>query len=427
MAYEVVVIAVTFVSVAVLGFLVSRGQFEDLYIKARGPAPVSGQVALLTVGDEALYLWNPEDAQPEVTPRAMLAELIRFCDEAGAEVVVLDVLMDRAEPGDDVLANAIRETGMPVVAAVRLVETDPQSHHLFAAGITPALEDTIVPGFANLQEEEPWLFSEVTLVRKAPLTAHAATARMTGLWPMNMVGAEQSDDTVLPSLAMAGAFLKSQGDATELARRLGSGESLGLPSLPSEESVLINFRGREGQDGIPTAKASNALRAAGTSAMFGLLGSPQPITVPPEMREALEGRVVLIGRVDGVADESDRHATPYGFPIFGRADMAGVRIQAQILDTLLSGNHIRNVGGKVSWFLAVVLCGAVVLSSRWLRDDVHVVLWSLASALVVMAAAGLFELTDGLALELGPPLGSALVTLTALHVYRWSVEESRRT
>lgn len=427
MAYEVVVIAVTFVAVAVLGFLVSRGQFEDVYIKARGPAPVSDQVALLTIGDEALYLWNPEDARPEVTPRAMLAELIRFCDAAGAEVVVLDILLDQAESGDDVLVEAIRDTEMPVVAAVRLLETDPQSHKLFVAGLTPGLEDTIVPGFANLQEEEPWLFSEVTLVRKAPLVAWAGTARMTGAWPMNMVGAEQSEKQAFASLAAAGAFLKSQGDAQELHRRLQAGESLGLPDLPDEDTILINFRGREGQDGIPTARAANALRAAGASAMFARLGAPQPIDVPPELKEALDGRVVVIGRVDSTVNDLDRHATPYGFPIFGRADMAGVRIQAQIVDTLLSGRHVRHVGGKVSWFLAIVLAGAVVVSARWLRDDVHVLGWSVLSLVVVLLSAGLFDVTDGLALELGAPLAATLVTLTAVHVYRWSVEESRRT
>ena len=429
MAYEVAVIAVTAVSVSVLLFVVSAGQFEDLYVKLRGSAPPSEQVALLTIGEEGLYLYNADDMEPEVTPRALLAELIRFCHAAGAEVVVLDVLLDRPADGDEALVAAIRETGMPVVGAVRFVLTDPESGGEFAPGIAPSLQGSVVAGFANLQEEEPYLFSETTLVRRAPLTRKVSTARLSGRWPMNVVGAEQSDATVMPSITLAAAWLKTRGDATQLHQTLQSGGDLGLPELPSPpDGVLINFRGPEGGDGIPTVRAASALRTMGMSALAGTMGQPMPIVVPEELAQALRGRVVVIGRVDKVGrKDADRFATPYSFPTFTSPDMAGARIQEQVIDTLLSGRHIRPVGGKTAWWLALLVAGSVYFTRRFFRDDVHVVGWTVLGLALVGVGALVFRLTDGLALQIGPPLGAALVTLTAVHVVGWSFEESRRT
>ncbi len=429
LAYEVVVVAATALSVSVLLFLISAGQFEDLYTKLRGSAATSGEVALLTIGEEGLYLWNADDPEPEVTPRALLGELVRFCDAAGAEIVVLDILLDRPAPGDESLVAAIRETGMPTVGALRFVVTDPESGAEFAAGLVPALEDAVVPGFANLQEEEPWLFSETLLVRRAPLVRTVSTARLSGRWPMNLVGSEQSDHTVIPSISLAAAFMKTQSDAADLHARLQDGSALGLEKLPKpEEGVLINFRGPEGADGLPTVRAASALRTMGMSALSGTLGHALPIDVPPDLREALEGRVVVIGRVDRMGRQgADRFATPYSFPTFARSDMAGVRVQAHVIDTLISGRHIRPLGRKVSWGLAVLLVASVVLTRRRLRDDVHVLAWALVSGLLVIASTLVFRWTDGLALDLGPPLGAALVTLTAVHVYGWAVEQSHRT
>lgn len=429
MAYEVAVVAVTAVSVSVILFVISAGQFEDLYLKLRGSAPTSDQVALLTIGEEGLYLYNADDVEPEVTPRALLGELVRFCAAAGAEVVVLDVLLDRPEDGDEALVAAIEETGMPVVGAVRFMLTDPESGAEFAPGLSPSLEGAVVAGFANLQEEEPYLFSETMLVRKAPLTRRVGTARLSGRWPLNIIGAEQSDDTVIPSITLAAAFLKTQGTPEQLHDLLQAGGELGLKNLERPyDGVLINFRGPEGGDGIPTVRAASALRTMGMSALAGTMGQPMPIEVPEELAQALRGRVVVIGRVDKVGrEDADRFATPYSFPTFARPDMAGARIQAQVIDTLISGRHVRPVGGTAAWWLALLLSGSVYFTRRLFRDDVHVVGWSLIGLGMVGTGVLVFRLTDGLSLQVGPPLGAALVMLTAVHVVGWSFEESRRT
>ena len=420
MAYETAVIAFTAVTVAVLLFLVTRGQFEDLYLKARGVAPASDQVALVSIGDEALYLWEPHAESREVTPRAMLGQIVRFLDAAGAQVVVLDVLLDQPAEGDQQLLAAAEAFPGTVVAAERFVETEPKSGALFQAAISDGFGGTIQGGFANLQVEEPWLFSDAQLVRRAPLTERVSRARMSATWPLNIIGAEQSEDFLAPSMTLLAAVSLSHPDDA-LARIQAGDVDLGVPL---DEPLLINFRGPERSDPIPTIRAASILRAMGQTALAQEMGVDMPVVVPQELRQALEGRVVVVGRVDHAAD--DRFVTPYSWPWLVDHDMAGARIQAQVIDTLLSGRHVRVVSTPM-WIPALLLGAAVLVTRRFLRDDVHVLGWIAVSGALVVVGVVVFDVTDGLALDAGPPVGGILIPLLIAHVWEWAVDESRRT
>jgi len=404
MAYETLVVAFTAVAVAVLVFVVSRGQFEDLYVKAGG-VETSDEVVLLSIGEEALYLWDPADPEPEVTSRALLGQLVRFADAAGARVVVLDVLLDR--PAEDIpLLDAARAAQAPVVGATRFATTDPVSGAEFAAGLAPIYGELIHPGFANLQVEEPWLFSEVKLVRRAPLQRQVSTARLGGPWPMNIVGAEQSDEATIESLALVAARLA------------------GADPVIDEDPLLIAFSGPEQAGSIPTVRASAALRALGASALAEAMGVEMPVTVPPEIAAVMEGRVVVIGRVDAAAD--DRFVTPYSWPLLVGEDMAGARVQATLIDQLITGRRITSVAGAAGWVPALALVALVFLSRRKLRDDVHAAGWVVVCLALVGGGILLFRATD-VAFDVGPSIGGILVTLVSVHVWEWAVDESRRT
>lgn len=422
MSYETFVVGFTGLTVAILLFLVTRGQFEDLYLQARGVAPVSDQVALVSIGDEALYLWEPHAAERDVTPRAMLAQVVRFLDAAGAEVVVLDVLLDQPADGDAELLAAAEAFDGVVIAAERFVETEPKSGALFQAGIADGFGGAIQGGFANLQVEEPWLFSDAQLVRRAPLVQEVSRARMSATWPLNIIGAEQSEAWQAPAMTLLAAVSLAHPD--DALARIQSGD-LDLPNAPDlAEPLLINFRGPERSDPIPTLRAASILRAMGQTALAQQMGVDMPVVVPEELRRAVEGRVVVVGRVDAAAD--DRFVTPYSWPLLVNHDMAGVRVQAQVIDTLLSGRHVRVVSRPL-WILALGLGALVLWSRRWLRDDVHFVGWCAASGLLVVVGTVTFRVTDGLALDAGPPVGGILIPLLAAHVWEWAVDESRRT
>ncbi|MCP4810168.1 MAG: CHASE2 domain-containing protein [Proteobacteria bacterium] len=423
MAYETAVVGFTALAVAVLVFLVSRGQFEDLYVKARGVAPPSDQVTLVSIGEEALYLWEPHAEDRTVTPRALLAQVVRFCEAAGAEVVVLDVLLDQPAEGDAALLSAAQAFSGTVIAAERFVETEPKSGARFQAGIADGFGGAISGGFANLQVEEPWLFSDAQLVRRAPLVAEVSRARMSAIWPLNIIGAEQAEDYLAPSMTLLAAVSLAHPD--DALARIQAGD-LDLPALPTpvEEPLLINFRGPERADPIPTIRAASILRAMGQTALAQEMGVDMPVVVSDELRGLLEGRVVVVGRVDAQAD--DRFVTPYAWPLLVDHDMAGVRVQAHVIDSLLSGEHIRVISRPL-WILGVLLGAAVLVSRRFLRDDVHVIGWILVSGLLVAVGVLTFRWTDGLALDAGPPVGGILIPLVCTHVWEWAVDESRRT
>ena len=430
MAYETMVVAATAIAAAVLLFVLSRGQFEDLYVALRGPAPASGQVTLVTIGDEALYLYDPADPRPEVTPRPLLASLVRFLDAAGAEVVVLDVLLDQAAPGDAALVQAAADFPGVVVGAERFVSSEPSSGLDFLPGLHPVFGEHIVGGFANLQIEQPWLFSEAQLVRSTPLLHQVSRARMSGAFPGNLVGAEQDESWQAASMALVAATAKAGGPLGQLHQPGVQAADLGLPRtpVPLAERLVINFRGPEGADPIPTVRAASILRAMAQVELARSLDIEMQVSVPEELRQALQGRVVVGGRVDGVGERgADRFVTPYSWPLLAEHDMAGVRVQAQIIDTLLSGRHMRSVSGWPMWLVGLGLAVGVVLSRRQLRDDLHA-LATLTLALVLCGLGTLtFKLTDGLALDLGPPLAGLLLTLVGVHVWVWAVDEAGRT
>jgi len=432
-AYEVTQALFTAALLATLGFVALGGQFADLYLWSRGSAPTTDEVVLLTIGEEALYLVDPADAQPEVTPRGLLAELVRFLDAAGASVVVLDILLDRPAPGDDALAAAIRDHGA-VIVAERIALSQPGSGREFAAGPAPGLGD-VATGFANLQEEESALFSGGDmLVRSAPLARRVARARLHGSWPMNLAGGEQTDGEVRPSLALAAAWMHTHGgDHAALLRQLAGAcdgspmvcghADLGLPALPGplHEPLEINFRGPEGADGIPAVDAARALRVMGECALLRSVGVEMPVSVPDDLAARLAGKVVVVCRVDGTAD--DRFVTPYSFPLLMGTDMAGGRVQAQLIDSLLGGTHVRHVGAWSGWLLALALAAGVVATRRRLRDDVHTIGWLALTAGLLLLGVALFRLTDGLTLDLGLPITVSLVTLLAVRVHAWALED----
>lgn len=439
MAYETVVVLFTAVSVAVLLYVGFQGRSSDIYLRARGAAPLSGEVALVPIDDQALYIWDPTAEAPETTPRRLLAWLVETCAAAGARVIVLDVLLDRPAPGDDELAQAARAHGA-VISAERFVSTDPDSPP-FAAGTTLTLQDTIGGAPANLVEQEGRLFSGALQVRALPLLAAISRARLGGPYPQGLLGGIQAEIEVAPSLPLAAAWLQRArqrdpgASLADLRRILEEGctrrppdllrcsltaEDLGLPPVPValHRPLELNFRGPEGGDGIPSVPAARLLRIAAGTALARSRGFDMPLEVPPQVAEKLADKVVLIGRVDE-ASAHDRFVTPYSFPLMLSADMAGLRIQAQAVDTLLSGRHLRRPAPGWSWLGSLVVAAAVFRSRRHLSDGAHGLLCLVFVADLVLAGMLVFTWTDGLVLPLSPPLLAVFGSLLAVQFRSW--------
>ncbi|MCO4744359.1 MAG: CHASE2 domain-containing protein [Proteobacteria bacterium] len=433
-AYEVFVIVVTAIVATVFAFVGFQGQFLDLYTRFHQGAPVSEEVVLVTIGTEALYLWNADEPEPEVTPRGLLAEVVSFLDAAGAEVVVLDFLLDRPAPGDDALATAAQTHG-GVVVAERYGLAEPGTRVEFVPGTVPVLEPVTLQGVANFQLESPTVFSGESVVRRVPLVREVTRAHLSGGFPGNLVGARMSDQEVVPSMALASAWLLRARQADPSVRfdslldalaqsctgsplRCDPSTSLGLDALgPLHKPLDINYRGSEQGDRLPTVRAAEMLRVMAEPALLRQVGiADAEVHMPDRYREALAGKLVVVGRVDG----SDHLLSPYAFPMYLRPDMAGPRIQAQVIDTLLSGRHIRRVPSSIPTLLGLALAIGVVISARRLRDDAHIALWIAVSLGLGAGGLALFLVTDGVTIELGFPIGLTLAVALVMQFISWA-------
>jgi len=458
LAYEIMVSATSFLAAVVAWFLTTGGEFQDVYVFYHRDAPVSDQVSVVTVGEEALYLWDPANPEPDVTPRDLLGEIVSFLDAAGARVVVLDFLLEEPAPGDNVLASAAANHG-GVIGAEHWRLTDPNSGRFFVPGIVKSFDDAIQPAFANMEEQPASLFARELLVRRTGLVHRVSRVRVDGVWPMNMTGnyVYDNDAALMPGLGLAAAWLHTArganpdatlADLDTLLRDNCDGyplncdldaNDLGLPWLPVnvDTPMDINFRGPEGGDRLPTIRASQIIRALGMSRIMdqtlakmsadaGLpVPDPTPIIVPDDMVAQFKDRVVVVGRVTGVGRAgADRFATPYSFPMYLNADMAGVRLHANVVDTLLTGRHIRSVPWPLPWLLALVGAAACFVTRKHLRDGVHAAVWIATTGLLVYVGMALFRATDGLVFDMGIPIGFILLATFFQHVRGWAIEDS---
>jgi len=427
--HEVVVNVLAALALGAAAFVFLGGRVEDLYLRVRGAAPVSGEVTVLGIDEEALYLWDPANPEPETTPRELLAELIRFLTAAKASVVVLDVLTDRPAPGDDLLGLAIA-AHQRVVLAERF---SPGPGALpFAAG--SVFGDRALSGYANLGLEEQTLFSGEMLVRAVPLVTPVARARLAAPFPGGLVGGWQDDGGPMPSLALAAAWLhRFSAPAGEVQRGLevqcpespcAMGlDRAGLPPspVPVEAPLDLNFRGPEGGDGIPLVSAARVLRSVGESALARTLGVDLPVTVPEDLAPKLGGKLVVVGRVDAAA--GDRFVTPYSFPALQTADMSGARVHAQLVEQLLTGRHLRRPGGPLAAWVGGLVVAAACVASRGRLGGLHLPVWLAAGVLLLAGGAAVFTLADGLVLDVGPSLALLSVALVGVHLYDRNAED----
>jgi len=190
-----------------------------------------------------------------------------------------------------------------------------------------------------------------------------------------------------------------------------------MPPLPSplQQPLNINYRGPEGSDGLPAVRAAHILRLTGQAKLM-----QTEVEIPPDLKAALDGQIVVVGRVDTAA--ADRFVTPFAFPMLIRADMAGCRVQAQVIDTLVSGRHIRHLPTALGVALAALLAIAPWWTRRRIREDWHTVLWLVVCGALFAAGIVLFKWTDGVVLDLDLPLLACFLSLTWIGLVSWTRE-----
>ena len=277
-------------------------------------------------------------------PRDLQAEVVERLTEAGAAVVVLDVVYAPARDGDDALAEAIAAQGRTVVAA---------STDRVRAG-------TVVVGDIRLLQT-------VSLSRPVPAVEQAAgqigsavvvtdpdgTARRVPLL------VESSDGALVPSLALAAVDLLDGSAGTAVLRPTAVRvDDLDVP-VDELAQLTVSWTGAL-SDGDRQVSAVDVLERR----------------VPDGM---LAGAVVLFGVTDPAL--GDRYVTPAS-----SAGASGVVLQAQAVNTLLTRAWSRPAPVAATAGLTAAL--ALVLAFAALRSRLRWMLVLVPAALGILLAAG---------------------------------------
>lgn len=351
-AISLVVVAALIVLAPWMSFIEVRS-LDGLY-RLSPPRHPNPSIAVVDVGDDPSAYEDqrePDDAPPELCeiPRRAYAEAVRRLSRWGARVIVFD-LMFRKRYGaeDDDLAAAFREAGNVVVAASTKTK----------------------PGAVGLQEPVEPLNEAVWGVGAPVAYQPNETIRSVPLVLADYDSGRQY--LALPLLAFQ-CFVGAQPADMKLSEgRLLVTGGRELPLLPGETIHLLPFGagGSAGGDGsavaaVDVVRGSNveelpALKTWNTLLInwVGPPGTIQPglmsdllaLDDDAEGRRLYSGKAVIIGR--GVSETQwDEHWTAVG-------SMRGPEVQANALDTLISGAFIRPMA---PWaFLALLATFAAV-------------------------------------------------------------------
>jgi adenylate cyclase len=326
----------------------------DTLLRGRrmGPAP---EVALVALDDHTTRAFGVP-----VLPRACHARLIRNLQRAGARVILFDMLFEQPREGDDALAAAMRAHGRVILAWAREESADPNG-----AEAHPVLPNerlaraAFAVANANLPNDPDGLIRRFPWAALLPDPDDVARLRR------------------LPGLAVAAAGALADPDAAAIEQELGHGRAGGHvlvdARVDEEPTSTIAYRGPGGFScrRVPYYQVYWA-------------DDPRRADVDlAQLRRWVAGRVVLVGAVTESAH--DTHPTPWG-------KMPGAEVQANALDTVLSGRFLRPApeGARV----ALLVLGCLVMA---LEPLLFGRLWLMAGAGVALfflplgASAALFR------------------------------------
>ncbi len=267
--------------------------------------PRSQDIVIAGITEETVAAEKWQQRSP--LPRQHLARVIEALSDAGAKVIVLDVLLDTETPDDELLLKAMRKAGNVVIPAELL----PDAPGTYKPGLPIAAFRRAAAGvgFAALWEEGDRLHRFMRLTRPdVPLTFFpaVATARWLGI---------------------------SEG---ALVARVGGNRPLLIdyaapPRTPPDRGGFRFFRSDHVAAGV----------------------------LP---KEWFQGKIVLVGSY--LKDAPDRFLTPLSYTFDRRRSdyMAGVEVVAHCVNTMLHPQ--RSVGRVSTLLLTFLLCALPALAVR---------------------------------------------------------------
>jgi adenylate cyclase len=405
----------------------------DLRFRLRGARPPGSEVAVVLVDDRSLAALGRWPLS-----RHLFAQAVRDIDQAGAKLIVFDLLF--AEP-DQPLSKDLRDKAeaaasrlsdpadAPVRAALdRLAREDPDGD--FAAAIHQSAK-VLLPfafSFGGKTEEQPpdylsdqayQQFDKSSIEPIFPLEPRSAVtpiaplaAAAAGFGHVNISydrdGAPRYDYLALPfngdflpsmPVRAAAAYLGVPWDQVGLG--LGTGVRIGSRQIPTDRAMrlVVDYLGPRGT--IPTYS------------FIDLLDGKLPA-------EKLAGRIVLVGAsFIGIADTNPAP--------FDNTPIPGTERMATIIDSLIAGNFIQE--NPFPWpivVLAAVMALAVLIGVAIALLPTRLAVLSAAAPLVLWSGAGQVAFDHGLWLPMTEPLIALAATSLSVLLFRYGFVDLQR-
>lgn len=377
-------------------------------------------------------------------PRLVHAHLVDFLREAGAKVIVYDVLFvdqDRrsgfdvggetwsGQESDTVFADAVAKAGMVVMLADVTYEglRNESTPSAETIGAATRFGRPVAPADGEL-ERRPTMLAPYPALREAVRAVGHNLMIVDADGPVRRVAPlVRVTDRVVPSLALAGA-LAAQGLPLTAVASVGQGLAAGTTSAPLLRELLPRFveagADERGTAGAPSGAAASAgpvsarrllinyrgpaVKPDGRSTTFRevsfydvfysreqQLAGETPLLNPADFKD----RVVVVGTT--AAGLFDVFATPFG----STGAMAGAVVHANVIDSWLSNRFIQRAGPAS--MVAVTLLAALATCWCLLGLGRRSLGWAAAAVTgcaLVLGAAVVWAFGRGLWIPLVEPL-----------------------
>ena len=410
------IIVISVVMAMVLGYMDSFQTLElrllDLRFTLRGPQPVEDSpIVIIAIDDQS------DESTPHrwPWPRSYFAHVVENLEEAGAAAIGIDVIFDQAdkygEEYDDEFARVLKKYDN-VVLAGKILKTFERNRTY----------STIIPPYEKFRKNAAW-----GLV--------ALEADIDGFYRSYLFG-QSYNDSLYPSFAAQ--ILKQYFPGLKNSTLTADDNYfyLGDLHIPKNNplSMLIDFKGPAFS--MPYYPFDNILDDENFDILedydmdtFDDPGDPEN-DIPPGLKYSgqLKDKIILIGAT--MQELHDNFPTPFlefrsqdGHLI--KAEMPGVEIHANALLTVLEKNYLKQLPGKFSFMILLLLALIVFFITHYMHTGWAAVA-TILLAIVYFAISILLFVSKNLVLQMTAPLLVVLFSFIGYTLYQYLMTQKEK-
>ena len=404
LAGALVAIALSFIFPEI--YQVGEWKTMDLRFRVQGTVETDPRIVMVDADDVSSTQYGPWPWK-----RSVHAEMIKLLKEAGAETVLYDVLF--AYPGDakedNLLAQATKRAGN-IIFPVAISLGDPSEN--INKEIDSNLQSSSINNFSSVSANYNVLRDHIVplkpLIKVSQGLGHIAANRDGDGVVRRVPLLVRNHNGLFPSLAFTGLlkYLKIPNSHVEIKRYsiflkdvlLPGGREIKNIRIPIDArgQMLINYAGRW-EETFKHASFASVLSDENLGA---------------NKNEDLTGKIVLVSNVISGHDIK---------PIPLEKDYPGAGIHANIINTILTGNFLRETKPLFDGVLVLLLCLATAILMEGRKYYVQAGKVFVLFVAYVLGSIILFK--NGVVVKLFMPSFSIFLTSLVALVYQSSLEK----